>query len=99
MTVRVYEMDRKLISSPSYGNVMAMPFVAEQNFLATSDGTGRSSAFGATTNMIVVQADEDIRIKIGPDMPEADSNSYRLPANTDVAIWVTPGHKIAAKLA
>ncbi len=99
MTVRIFEMDRKRISASSYGNVMAMPFVAEQKFSANSDGSARSEAFNAATNVIIVQADEDIRIKVGGDAVQATADSYRVPANTDVPIWVDPGAKIAARLA
>lgn len=97
MAVRVFEMDRQRIDNAAYDGMIAMPFAAKQNFSATSDGTGRSEAFGSSTRIIVVQADEKVAIEVGEN-PTAAGTDIQIPAGGEKAIWVTPGHKLAARL-
>lgn len=98
MAVRVFEMDRQRINNAAYDGMISMPFIAKQSFSATSDGTGRSNAFHGDTRIIIVQADERVSIEVGSGSPTAGVNDLEVPAGGEKAIWVAPGHKIAARL-
>lgn len=97
MAVRVFEMDRQRIDNAAYDGMIAMPFVASQSFNGAADGTGRSAAFNAATRIIIVQADEKVAIRITDGDPIASATDLQIPAGGEKAIWVTPGHKLAAR--
>lgn len=90
MAIRLFEMN----SLPVSEALASVPFVASQDGAAVSGASAQSSAFGATTRFVIVQADEVVKVEFGSN-PTADTNSYKIAADQDRLFAVTPGDKVA----
>lgn len=94
MTTRIFEMTAPTIGG-SFVGVRRAPFLAVQS-LTPNASTQNSAAFNAATNMITVQADEDVYIDIAA-APNATNSGYKVSAGEERDFLVTGGHKIAVK--
>lgn len=97
MATRIFEMAAVTIGG-DFAGVRRVPFLAKQNLSPTGSSLP-SNAFNSATNLITVQADEDVLIEIGSGTPIADATSYKLAGGEERDFWVEGGHKLALKTA
>lgn len=97
MAVRIIEMQVKQVGS-SWLGLPSTPFVAQTPITANAGGTAQSAAFGGSTNIVSVEADEDVHVNFDAN-PTATTAHPKIKAGTSREFLVTPGHKVAARTA
>ena len=97
MAVRIIEMSVKQVGS-SWLGLPSTPFNAVQTAITPSGTSAQSAAFGSTTNVVRVEADEDVHVDIGAD-PTATVNHPKIKAGGSFDAQVSPGHKVAVRTA
>lgn len=101
MAVRIIEMEVKTVGG-SFVGLMSTPFKAVQTPITPTGTSAKSAAFGSTTNVVRVEADEDVHVNIGADSgsdPAATTSHPKIKAGQFLDFVVTPGHKAAVRTA
>lgn len=94
MTTRIFEMAAATIGG-SFVGVRRVPFVAKQSMTPTASSE-TSAAFNAATNLVTIQADEDVFIAFGAD-PTATNSDFKVKAGEERDFIVGQGLKVAVK--
>lgn len=93
MATRILEYDGNEVQ-------YAMPVIphalVEQTALTATGSTAQSAAFGASTDLICVNSDEQIYAAVGVN-PTAATTSYRIAAGGEAWFAVKPGEKVAIR--
>lgn len=95
MATRILECGGTIVARTDGLPVYPQEWTAQAAMTATGT-SAQSAAFASGTNLVVIDTDEQVYVKIGNN-PTATTNDLRIPAGQRQEFTVTAGNKVAIR--